>query len=246
MASSAVRTTGALAASAGGVCRAYASSSAPLSRGWSSRSIQSPSAAIAPTGPPRCANSRPMRSLPRRSSAPPAPSALTLRRACASTIVPRTSPFSTGTGGSVKAQGSPRVIERRRPRVVVEDLPRPLDRRQREGLRLDLVAAVLDASAPALLVGEQGGRDRSGQRGQQHRQQHGGPARAGAAAGARAQTAATAAARAPAGARRAQRSASHRSIRSPPASVSSTRTPRGTSASPRIGQRSRQLPSAPR
>ncbi len=102
-------------------------------------------------------------------------------------------------------------------RVVVEDLSRPLHARHHERLRLHLVAAMLDRPAPSLLIGEHRHRDGGRKRRDEHREDDRGAALA------------------------IHRSASHRSTCSPPASVTATRTARGTAGSPSAGQRSRQL-----
>ena len=87
--------------------------------------------------------------------------------------------------------------------LSIDDLARPLHAGHRERLRLHLIATVRVLGDPALLLPEQRRRDRRGQRGEQHREDDG---RAAGAAPPR---------RGP-----HQRSASHRSIASPDASVS--------------------------
>ena len=128
------------------------------------------------------------------------------------------------------AHGSPRWSIVGLPRVVLQDLPRPLDAGDRQRLRLHLVAPVLHAAAPALLVGEHGRRDGRGERSDQHRQNDRGAARV-------------------RGDRRQRPASLQREPSldvSPPSSVIATRTARGTGGSPSAGQRSRQSPRASR
>ena len=117
-------------------------------------------------------------------------------------------PLAIGVAGSGYDQGSPRWSSGAAARIVVEDLPRPLDAGERQRLRLHLVAAVADVGEPALLVrGERDGHRRR-QRGDQHREDQRGAARALSAM----RAAAVIAAR------------SQRSMRAPSSSVSVRRT----------------------
>ena len=110
--------------------------------------------------------------------------------------------------------------------VLEYDLPRPLHASHRQRLRLDLIAAMLVLSDPALLLPQQRRGNGGGERREQHRHDHGGAAQCRSSGRV--------------GKQDHQRSASHRSIVSPDDSVSCTRTARGKSASPTTGHRSIQ------
>src|SRR5438105_2496417 len=129
---SAVRTTGALAASIGLDCCAYQPSSAPLPRVTLSASTQSAIASSDAAGNPRRANRRSKRARSAVTSTSVLTRVLTFKSPCASTMRPSTEPFSRRVAGRRSAHGSVTlaiVIAREdigggyRPRNVVELRP---------------------------------------------------------------------------------------------------------------------------